>query len=151
MPGHKSLRRAVRRLERRGARRRAASTEEAERWRQIKAVQRRCRFIRAALAALGHDPDQCAILVNNEQDIAAKIAAGPAIPRPYVLEDRTARERHKFLALIERFRDPATPPPDFGNESLNTIWAYALARSPPLQIAPMGTEIAENRDSDAGG
>ena len=87
----------------------------------------------------------------NEQDIAAKLAAGPAMPRAYVLEDRGTRERRKFVALVKKFSDPATPPPDFGNNSLSTIWAYVIARAPHLPNAPTEAENAGHRDSVAGG
>ncbi|MGH6980416.1 MAG: hypothetical protein ACREFC_04345 [Stellaceae bacterium] len=129
MVGHNAWRRRLRRLERHFARHAAPLAEAEERRKEIERTQKRCRDVRAGLVALGHGPDQCAILVSNESEIARKLA-GPAAPRAHLLEDPGTREQRKFLALIRSFSDPATPPPDFGNDSLGTIWAYVIARRP---------------------
>ena len=89
------------------------------------------------------------MLVRGERLIAEELAAPE--PPATVRADPAARFEGKLAALVSRFGDPSQSPPDFGKESLMTMLAYVLARSPlPAEAAPAATG-GGNRDSEAVG
>jgi hypothetical protein len=153
MAGHNGFRRRIRLLGRRYARRRIPPDAAEERRKRIAARQWICREVREGLVRLGHDPEQCAVLIRGERMIAEELAAPPAPPAPRatVRADPAARFAGKLAALVSQFGDPSQSPPDFGKQSLMTMLAYVLARSPPQAEPAPAAAVGGNRDSDAVG
>ncbi len=90
------------------------------------------------------------MLIRGERMIAEELAA-PPVPPAAARADPATRFEGKLVATVSRFSDPSTPAPNLGKESLMTVLAYVLARSPPPAEAPSSGTTAENHDSDAGG
>ncbi len=101
-----------------------------------------CYLIRGGLRCLGLDPATAKMVVDNEERVRQTLAALPPpdadadLPEPEPLppapEDERRRRKVKaqFDRMVERYRDPAEPPPDIARESFTVIWAYVLARDP---------------------
>lgn len=113
---------------------------------------RLCRAIREGLTALGLDPARSELLTRNEARVTAELAALPPAendppepPSPPVSArsgpalDPWARN---LLRQAKRFEDPAAAPPDLAKESLFTLLAFVLARSPRHGLVALGVDYA---------
>ena len=114
-----------------------------------------CAIIEGGLTRLGIDPAIIAAALARGKDYAAELAAlpppdesagsarseAPAVKPP---DDPKAREADaRFRGYVARYRDPATPPPDFCKVSWAMLYAYILARAP--EAAPQVPSLSEGR------
>ncbi len=90
--------------------------------------------IRDGLVRLGIDPERTSV-PQRARELGAQLAELPPIPEDYVPPPETPDERGRggpssIVRLYTRFRDPATPPPDFETAPPAELLAYVVARAP---------------------